>query len=192
MLMQEQQLRGALERGEFELYYQPQTFTADGRLAGFEALVRSQFVLYYQPQVANGRIVGAEGLLRWNHPREGLVPPSLFVSLAEETGLIQQLGEWVLGEACRQLAQWAAEPDMACLMLAVNVSPRQFHQARFVEQVLQALKEHGANPRLLKLELTESTLMHTSGQVQDTLQALQALGVGRAIDDFGTGYSSLA
>ncbi len=157
-----------------------------------EGLVRSQFVLYYQPQVANGRIVGAEGLLRWNHPREGLVPPSLFVSLAEETGLIQQLGEWVLGEACRQLAQWAAEPDMACLMLAVNVSPRQFHQARFVEQVLQALKEHGANPRLLKLELTESLLLADVDDTAAKMATLKAHGVGFSLDDFGTGYSSLA
>ncbi|KEH14394.1 hypothetical protein GY15_05770 [Delftia sp. 670] len=157
-----------------------------------EGLVRSQFVLYYQPQMAHGRIVGAEGLLRWNHPREGLVPPSLFVSLAEETGLIQQLGEWVLGEACRQLAQWAADPEMACMVLAVNVSPRQFHQARFVEQVLQALKEHGANPRLLKLELTESLLLADVDDTAAKMATLKAHGVGFSLDDFGTGYSSLA
>jgi diguanylate cyclase (GGDEF)-like protein len=157
-----------------------------------EGLVREQFVLYYQPQVAHGRIVGAEGLLRWNHPREGLVPPSLFVSLAEETGLIQQLGEWVLGDACRQLAQWAADADMAALVLSVNVSPRQFHQARFVEQVLQALKQHGANPRLLMLELTESLLLADVDDTAAKMATLKAHGVGFSLDDFGTGYSSLA
>lgn len=157
-----------------------------------EGIVRHQFVLYYQPQVVHGRIVGAEGLLRWNHPREGLVPPSLFVSLAEESGLILQLGEWVLGEACRQLAQWAQDPALASLVLSVNVSPRQFHQARFVEQVLQALQSNGANPRLLKLELTESLLLADVDDTAAKMATLKAHGVGFSLDDFGTGYSSLA
>ncbi|WP_418514737.1 EAL domain-containing protein [Delftia sp. PS-11] len=157
-----------------------------------EGLVHAQFALYYQPQVSNGHIVGAEGLLRWNHPREGFIPPAVFVSLAEETGLILQLGEWVLDEACRQLASWAAQPEMAELVLAVNVSPRQFHQAQFVQQVLQALERHGADPRLLKLELTESLLLADVDDTAAKMAQLKAHGVGFSLDDFGTGYSSLA
>lgn len=157
-----------------------------------EGLAQSQFALYYQPQVSHGCIVGAEGLLRWSHPREGFIPPAVFVSLAEESGLILPLGEWVLDAACRQLAAWAAQPDMAALVLAVNVSARQFHQAQFVQQVLQALDCHGANPRLLKLELTESLLLADVDDTAAKMAELKAHGVGFSLDDFGTGYSSLS
>ncbi|ABX33847.1 diguanylate cyclase/phosphodiesterase with PAS/PAC sensor(s) [Delftia acidovorans SPH-1] len=167
MLMQEQQLRGALERGEFELYYQPQTFTADGRLAGFEALVR------------------------WRHPQRGLVLPGEFIGFAEARGLISAIDHWVLREACRQARQWQDE-GLAPVPLSVNLSALEFRQRDMAREVAQVLEETGLEARWLHIELTESTLMHTSGQVQDTLQALQALGVGLAIDDFGTGYSSLA
>ncbi len=114
------------------------------------------------------------------------------MALAEETGLILQLGEWVLDAACRQLAAWAAQPEMAALVLAVNVSPRQFHQAQFVQQVLQALERHGAAPRLLKLELTESLLLADVDDTAAKMAELKAHGVGFSLDDFGTGYSSLA
>ena len=157
-----------------------------------EGLARAQFALYYQPQVSHGGIVGAEGLLRWNHPREGFIAPSVFVPLAEESGLILPLGEWVLDAACRQLAAWAVQPGMDTLVLAVNVSPRQFHQAQFVQQVLQALGRHGANPRLLKLELTESLLLADVDDTAAKMAQLKAQGVGFSLDDFGTGYSSLA
>src|SRR5690606_9457151 len=113
-----------------------------------------EFELYYQPKVAHGAVQGAEGLLRWRHPERGFVPPSEFIPLAESCGLILQLGQWVLESACRQLAQWSSHPLMQHLTLAVNVSPRQFHEPGFVAQVLEALASTGAEARHLRLELT--------------------------------------
>ncbi|MES2405762.1 MAG: EAL domain-containing protein [Pseudomonadota bacterium] len=157
------------------------------------AIKENQFVLYYQAQVVGaGRVTGAEALVRWQHPQGGLVPPAEFIPLAEETRLILPLGLWVLETACAQLSKWATQPGMADLTLAVNVSVHQFHQAKFVDQVLTVLKNSGANPQRLKLELTESLLVDN---VQDTIEkmyALKAKGVGFSLDDFGTGYSSLS
>ena len=155
-------------------------------------LAQGQFELFYQPQMENGRITGCEALLRWRHPREGFISPASFVPLAEDTGLILPLGEWVLHAACQQLATWAQQPALAHLSLAVNVSPRQFHQAGFVPQVLAALAGTGAEARRLKLELTEGLLLE---DVEDTIEKmvqLKGYGVGFSLDDFGTGYSSLA
>jgi diguanylate cyclase (GGDEF)-like protein/PAS domain S-box-containing protein len=158
-----------------------------------EALKKRQFILYYQPQVVgHGRVTGAEALLRWQHPRRGMVPPAEFIPLAEETGLILPLGRWVLETACTQLANWATQPGMEHLSLAVNVSANQLHQDDFVYQVLEALGSSGANPKKLKLELTESLLVSNVENTIGKMNALKAHGVGFSLDDFGTGYSSLS
>lgn len=158
-----------------------------------DGLQAGQFFLYYQPQVdSDTGLMGAEALVRWRHPRRGLVSPAEFIPLAEETGLILPLGQWVLETACAQLAAWAAQPQTAHLALAVNVSARQFHHPDFVAQVREALNQHGADPRRLKLELTESLLLNN---VEDTVAKMAMLktdGVGFSLDDFGTGYSSLS
>jgi diguanylate cyclase (GGDEF)-like protein/PAS domain S-box-containing protein len=157
-----------------------------------EALQGGQFLLHYQPQVASGRgLVGAEALVRWQHPRRGLVSPGDFIGLAEETGLILPLGLWVLETACKQLACWSTQADMAHLTVAVNVSARQFHQTEFVAQVLSVLAATGANPNQLKLELTESLLIADVEDVIGKMRDLKRLGVRLSLDDFGTGYSSL-
>jgi diguanylate cyclase (GGDEF)-like protein/PAS domain S-box-containing protein len=158
-----------------------------------EALKQAQFVLYYQAQVqGEGQITGAEVLLRWLHPQRGLVPPGEFIPLAEETGMILPLGQWVLETACAQLGQWATCPELAGLSISVNVSARQFHQADFVDQVLAVLERSGANPQRLKLELTESLLVRDIEGVIAKMSALKVIGVSFSLDDFGTGYSSLS
>ncbi len=157
------------------------------------AVAQSQFILYYQAQVVGeGRLTGAEALVRWQHPERGLVSPAEFIPVAEDTGLILHLGHWVLETACNQLAMWADQPDLAQLTVAVNVSARQFHQRDFVDQVLALLAKTGASPNLLKLELTESLLVENVEGVIAKMNALKARGVGFALDDFGTGYSSLS
>ncbi|MFZ2853844.1 MAG: EAL domain-containing protein [Rhodocyclaceae bacterium] len=158
-----------------------------------KAIIDRQFLLYYQAQVdSSGRVSGCEALLRWPHPERGLVSPLSFIPLAEETGLILPLGQWVLETACDQLAAWATRPETAALTLAVNVSARQFHQPDFVEQVLAALQRSGANAQRLKLELTESLLVANVEDVIAKMTVLKAAGVGFSLDDFGTGYSSLS
>ncbi len=158
-----------------------------------EAVQQQQFILYYQPQVAaDGRPTGAEVLLRWLHPQRGLVAPAEFIPLAEISGLILPLGRWVLEAACGQLWFWAAQPETAHLTIAVNVSARQFHQKDFIDQVLEVLDRTGADPRRLKLELTESLLVDNVEEVIEKMSALKAKGVGFSLDDFGTGYSSLS
>ena len=157
-----------------------------------EAIEKGQFVLHYQAQVAEDRVIGAEALVRWQHPQRGLVAPGEFIPLAEEVGLIQPLGQWVLETACRQLAQWAKRPKTAQLVIAVNVSAHQFHQKSFVEQVIAVLNQTGANPERLKLELTESLLVANVDEVIEKMFALKAKGVSFSLDDFGTGYSSLS
>lgn len=153
---------------------------------------REQFLLYYQPQVdAEGRLTGAEALVRWQHPERGLISPAEFIPLAEETGLILPLGHWVLETACAQLVAWAAEPEMAIFTLSVNVSARQFRHPDFVDQVLAILDHTGANPQRLKLELTESLLLDDVEGIIAKMTALKARGVSFSLDDFGTGYSSL-
>ncbi len=157
------------------------------------ALQLEQFVLHYQPQVQRGGLVsGVEALLRWHQPERGLVPPGQFIALAEETGLIVPLGEYILDLACEQLARWAVQPGMAHLTLSVNVSPRQFQQDNFVQQVLDALARTSAPPQRLKLEITENLLITNVDEVIAKMTLLKARGVGFSLDDFGTGYSSLS
>lgn len=157
-----------------------------------QGIRRREFELWYQPQVDGGRVVGAEALLRWNHPRRGILLPAEFISLAEETGLIVGLGNQVLEDACRQLAVWARRAETAALSVAVNVSPRQFRQADFAERVLAALETTGANPGKLELEITESLLVEDLEETIGIMKALRARGLRFSLDDFGTGYSSLA
>jgi len=154
-------------------------------------LRRAQFLLLYQPQVdSQGRVTGAEALVRWQHPVQGMVPPSEFIPLAEESGLILPLGHWVMETALRQQARWQQDPVFAHLSLAINVSARQFLQDDFVAQVLALVRQTGANPAQIKLELTESLLLDNVDSVIATMRALKAHGLGFSLDDFGTGYSS--
>lgn len=155
-------------------------------------LAQREFVLHYQLQVdAQGDPVGAEALVRWQHPQRGLVLPAQFIAVAEETGLILQLGQWVLDTACQQLLRWAADSATAQWTMAVNVSALQFSQNDFVETVAQALADSGIDARHLKLELTESMLIDDLHQVITKMRSIKAMGVSFSLDDFGTGYSSL-
>jgi diguanylate cyclase (GGDEF)-like protein/PAS domain S-box-containing protein len=158
-----------------------------------QAINNKYFVLYYQAQVSGSEgVVGVEALIRWIDPKRGMVSPAEFIPLAEETGLILPIGAWVLETACQQLAAWAAQPAMAHLSIAVNVSAQQFRESNFVDQVLAILERTGGNPHRLKLELTESVLIADAEEVIVKMNALKAVGIGFAIDDFGTGYSSLS
>jgi diguanylate cyclase (GGDEF)-like protein/PAS domain S-box-containing protein len=152
-----------------------------------------QFVLHYQPQVDGaGRFIGAEALLRWRCPERGLVAPGEFIPLAEETGLILPIGQWVLEAACSQLVDWADDPRARELPLSINVSARQFRQPDFVDQVRRTLERAGAPAAKLKLELTESLVIDDVEGTIEKMRALKRLGVGFSMDDFGTGYSSLS
>ncbi|XHX77375.1 MAG: putative bifunctional diguanylate cyclase/phosphodiesterase [Stenomitos frigidus ULC029] len=165
----ERDLRLALERQEFRLYYQPIVSVETQKNAGFEALIR------------------------WQHPENGLLSPLKFITLAEETGLINPIGQWVLREACRQLCLWQRQMPMEPpLTVSVNLSAQQFSQPDLVEQVQQSLQESGLNPHSLRLEITESAIMESPEVAATMLQQIKALGVQIYIDDFGTGYSSLA
>lgn len=158
-----------------------------------DAVAKSQFHLHFQAQVVGeGRITGAEVLLRWQHPQRGNVSPGEFIPLAEETGLILPLGQWVLETACRQLKLWSTRPETAHLTVAVNVSARQIRHKDFVDQVVAVLDHTGANPGRLKLELTESLMVQDVEHVIAKMNTLKSKGVGFSLDDFGTGYSSLA
>jgi diguanylate cyclase (GGDEF)-like protein len=169
------------------------TAKADLERALRQALERNQLVLHFQVQVAaHGRPIGAEVLIRWQHPERGMVPPGQFIGLAEETGLILPIGEWVLRTACQQLKRWETTPHAATLQLAVNVSARQFRAADFVNQVQRIVLETGVQPHLLKLELTESLVLDNINETVEKMQQLKAMGVRFSMDDFGTGYSSLA
>ncbi|MFA4970731.1 MAG: EAL domain-containing protein, partial [Sulfuritalea sp.] len=199
-----------LKRADFAMYqskaagrntlrfFDPEMQAAVTARAGFETELRqglqdNQFLLHYQSQVdGRGNLTGVEALVRWQHPQRGLVPPGQFIPLAEESGLILSLGQWVLEAACGQLVEWAAKPEMAHLTVAVNVSARQFHHPDFVEQVLAILDRTGADPARLKLELTESLLLADVEEVIARMTVLKARGVGFSLDDFGTGYSSLS
>jgi EAL domain-containing protein (putative c-di-GMP-specific phosphodiesterase class I) len=157
------------------------------------ALQEGQFRVCYQMQVTHeGRAFGVETLLRWEHPAKGLVPPGEFIAQAEKSGFIIPLGQWVLEQACRQLATWSRDQQTAKLTIAVNVSSLQIQQDNFVDQVSRTLTATGANGRLLKLELTESLLLDNIEDVAQKMRALRALGVCFSLDDFGTGFSSLA
>ena len=157
------------------------------------ALEREEFRVYYQPRidVASSRIVGAEALIRWDCPGKGIVPPDSFISIAEETGLIIPIGQWILREACRQNSAWrrAGLPPIA---VSVNLSPIQFRHTGLVDSVAAALTEAGLDPKSLELEVTESFVMHDAERINVAMQSLKALGVDIAVDDFGTGYSSLS
>lgn len=156
-------------------------------------LQNGEFQLFYQPQVDHvGRLTGAEALLRWRSAEHGNALPANFIPLAEDTGLIIPLGLWVMQTACAQLNAWAENPSTRDLQISINVSARQFRQADFVEQVFDALKSSGANPKLLKLELTESVVLENIEDVIIRMQQVNALGATFSLDDFGTGFSSLS
>jgi diguanylate cyclase (GGDEF)-like protein/PAS domain S-box-containing protein len=157
------------------------------------ALKRQEFVLHYQPKVdiASGQIVGVEALIRWNSRDLGFVPPGRFIPLAEETGLIVPISEWVLKEACAQNKAWQ-DRGFPPLLMSVNLSPRQFRQKDLVETISGILQEAGLEPRFLELEITEGTIMHQADKAVALLEQLHQLGVQLSVDDFGTGYSSLA
>jgi diguanylate cyclase (GGDEF)-like protein len=156
------------------------------------AIENGQFILYYQPQVHGNELIGAEALVRWQHPTRGLLAPGEFISLAEETGLIVPLGAWVLEEACRQTSTWAASRKYAQISISINVSARQFREPNFVRDVLETLSRTGANPHNIVLELTESTLVSDVEQVVARMSELKTYGLRFSVDDFGTGYSSLS
>jgi diguanylate cyclase (GGDEF)-like protein len=168
-----------------------QRFALDRELR--HAIDSEQFVLYYQPQLdlRTNRVVGAEALIRWRHPTRGLVAPGPFISFAEETGLIERIGEWVLATACAQFMAWRAS-GLLIDQVSVNVSPRQFHRKDFADRVAQVVRDAGLPRGALRLEITESVLVDDSGAVEATLARLGELGIPLELDDFGTGYSSLA
>jgi len=168
LLRLETELRQAIQRREFQLYYQPIVCLKTGKLQGFEALIR------------------------WQHPTRGLVAPPAFVPLAEETGLIVPIGQWVLEAACQQLCQWQTRFPAYCLSMTVNFSSKQFAQPNLPDQIAQILQATGLAAGYLKLEITETVLMDSTESIAATLSQLQALGIELHIDDFGTGYSSLS
>jgi len=159
------------------------------------AIEREEFRVYYQPEVLleNGRIVGVEAVVRWEHPERGLLLPSEFVPAAEETGLIVSIGQWVLEAACQQVRAWQEQyPSDPRLMVFVNLSAKQFQQPNLVDEVAKILQKTGLYPSSLGLEITESVVMEDESLTFITLQELAALGVQLAVDDFGTGYSSMS
>jgi EAL domain-containing protein (putative c-di-GMP-specific phosphodiesterase class I) len=156
-------------------------------------LTRQEFLLHYQIQVGRtGLTTGVEALVRWNHPTRGMVSPADFIPMAEETGLILPLGQWVLETACAQLCEWSKDAHTAGWTMAVNVSAAQFAQPGFVAHVASALAKTGARAQQLKLEMTESMLMDNVEDVICKMSAVKAQGVRLSLDDFGTGYSSLS
>jgi EAL domain-containing protein (putative c-di-GMP-specific phosphodiesterase class I) len=158
-----------------------------------QALERSEFEVYYQPKVSlvSGKIVGAEALIRWRHPERGLVPPLEFIGLAEETGLIVPMGEWILRNVCEQSVIWQAQ-GMEPMRIAVNLSHYQFSQPDLHHKILNVIKSTGFSPDYLELELTESSLVKDMEMTVATLKELRTIGIKISMDDFGTGYSSLS
>ena len=189
----------AKEAGRNRLhFFDPEMQTLIVRRAELEAGLRkalrgNHLQLHFQPQVtATGQVIGSEVLLRWRHPVHGLVAPTEFIPLAEQTGLILALGYWVVEAACSHLARWANQPQLGELGVAVNVSARQFRDPDFADKVLAIIATTGADPTRLTLELTESLLVHDMAALVDKVSRLKARGVRFALDDFGTGYSSLS
>src|SRR5581483_3914548 len=158
------------------------------------ALTRGEFRNFYQPIISleSGKIAGFEALLRWQHPTQGLIEPREFIPIAEETGLIRELCWWNLAEACRQTAEWRKRPGNEELTISVNLSVKQFLQPNFAPQLQELLNELELAPEVLKLELTESSIITDPVAAGTLLSQIKALGVNLAIDDFGTGYSSLS
>jgi len=157
------------------------------------AISREELVLHYQPQinVATGAIIGVEALIRWQHPVRGLLSPSAFISIAEDSGLIIDIGNWVLYEACRQQCAWTLL-NIPPLRMAINISAVQFRRNNFTEVVQRVINETGIDPNFIELELTENIAMHHANDVLNTLRELKRIGVKLAIDDFGTGFSNLS
>ena len=155
-------------------------------------LLHNEFLLHFQPVISleNGGMVGAEALIRWMHPSQGMISPGLFIPAAEKSGIIVEIGSWVVQEACRQMAAWQSQ-GLPEFVLAINLSPLQFRKGDIVASVAKALNETGLDPRLLELEITESALIHDTEKFVVMLRSLKSLGVKIAIDDFGTGYSNL-
>ena len=203
-------LDGLLKQADIAMYYAK---TAGGRAMQFfepamqtfitaratletelhAAMASQQFVLHYQPQVTDGgALIGAEVLVRWQHPHRGMVPPAGFIEVAEETGLIVPIGLWVLEQACMQLERWSHHPRRAHLQIAVNVSARQFRSDDFADRVREVLIRTGADPSKLKLELTESLLQDKVTETVRKMKSLAAIGIQFSMDDFGTGFSSLS
>ncbi len=150
--------------------------------------------LEYQPliRLSDGELIGVEALVRWQHPQWGRLGPTEFIAVAEETGMITQLGLWVLRTACAQAHAWRAEHGEIDLLMSVNLAPHQVNEPSIVDDIARVIEEFGIEPRQLQLEITESAIMATTGQPLKTLHVLADLGVRIAIDDFGTGYSNLA
>ncbi len=184
-------------RSNFQFYSKSMNAAAEKRLTLENklrrALERGEFMLHYQPliDVETWRIVGSEALIRWKHPDIGLVSPAEFIPLAEETGLIVPIGEWVLRTACAQIRKWHDLGDRS-LFMAVNISGRQFNQEALVATIEQVVHATGVDPKCLELEITESVLMHNAEETVQTLEVLKAMGPRISVDDFGTGYSSLS
>jgi diguanylate cyclase (GGDEF)-like protein len=179
-------------------FYSPEMNERSTKLFKMEAdlrraLEQDELRVHYQPRVnlASGEMVGAEALVRWQHPVQGMIPPGEFIELAENTGLIIQLGAWVIADVCRQQRAWI-DAGLPVLPVAVNLSPRQFRETDLPQQVRRALQEHRLEARLLEMEVTESTLMEDVGEAMAMLNALKAIGIQLSLDDFGTGHSSLS
>ena len=187
----------AAGRNNYQFFVPEMNQRATERLQLESALRRAvadrQLALHYQPQIdtRSGRVTGCEALLRWRHPERGMVSPSIFIPVAEDSGMIVPIGEWVLREACRQQAEWARQ-GLGQLTVAINISALQFQRANFPDTVETILTETGANPTAIELEITESGLMHPGAALSERLEKLVALGLTLALDDFGTGYSCLA
>lgn len=168
-----------------------QRFVLEAALS--DALKQQQFIIHYQPQVTDdGNVIGVEALLRWSSPELGQVSPAVFIPLAEETGLIEDIGLWVLQEACAQLAQWHRDPKLSGLTMSVNISARQFYLPEFVSMIEQCLTQYNFAPESLILELTESLILADLDDAVSRMQQIKKLGVRFSMDDFGTGYSSLS
>ena len=190
--------RGKIEGGASYTFYAPEMNTWSRDRLSMESALRhglsdSEFELFYQPQIdiVSGRLAGLEALIRWHRPGNGLVRPDVFIGAAEETGIIRNIGEWAIREATAQAARWREE-GLNPVPLAVNVSARQCSDMGIVDTIREALAASGLDPRMLKVELTESTAMRDPERAAELLARIDALGVGIAVDDFGTGYSSLS
>jgi predicted signal transduction protein with EAL and GGDEF domain len=159
-----------------------------------KAIHQQELIVHYQPimAIATGSIVGFEALVRWLHPQKGLIPPGVFIPIAEETGLILQIGHWVLKQSCQQMRHWQNESIDQSLTMSVNLSVFQLAQANLIEQIDQILAETQLDPQYLKLEITESAIMDNAQAAESVLQALRKRQIQLSIDDFGTGYSSLS